>query len=850
MLKPNGQDQQAADLGDIVRSFLKERPSSSSSTTALPAKPPEQALAPTAASVRTAEEDQFERVAALGYSPLPILPPDAPLSPYSSMSWPGAKDVRGKAPGLFKPYGWTGLSGWPQRNFTKQELEDCAKNGAGVGIRLGDGLIAFDSDTTDTALSKLIWDVFCNVIPGRHVRRYGMQPKFAVLLRVAGDTEINGEYIEFTGKDGLTERVEILSKGSQIVVKGRHPKTGMPYFFDDDGAMPPRSAVVEATPKQVMELLRRLKSVLPIVRSGTQKLRTDRTVDQASLKGDIETIEAALRSLPNTPETYPTRASWITMGIAIKAATADEPERGLEAWAEWSDKWVSPNGEINEPGVAEAEWARMHAPFEIGAGYIYSQAEKHSGWVRPFFGPVEQSQLPVPPLMEKTPQAAIPRSPATRRLNGQEDEKSIPRRDWLIYPCCSAQTVNLVIGAPAVSKSTYMLMLALAVASGEERVLRGADRLSEERLHKHGKVIVYNAEDTLDEIQRRLTGVRKFHGIGRLRHEIITMSGVGDESGDAKLIIAERKGQDPQILRGAGAHSLEVFIREEQPVLVILDPMLSLHRGLSENSNEDMDQVLAILGSIARAGKTTLLVAHHTSKSANTAGGDLNSLRGASAIGAAVRGGISLTKHRVTPDTKQDGELRGLAPGSYVLAKDIKVQYGPEKVPVAYRLVSIPVGNGTGEPLPESAQLLFDDDPAEFLRQSGDYVAVHEIVDRRGSEALAQAAASQRTVGEATRIAEIVLEQLGGRTHAPFNSEFAAIGHRLQNEGMTRGVSRQRISDKLQTSIGRGVTVARGDNLVRVQMAKDTDGPTAPWILRAEVVELKDDQGGLSNLSK
>ena len=126
---------------------------------------------------------------------------------------------------------------------------------------------------------------------------------------------------------------------------------------------------------------------------------------------------------------------------------------------------------------------------------------------------------------------------------------------------------------------------------------------------------------------------------------------------------------------------------------------------------------------------------------------------------------------------------------------------------------------------------------------------MHEIVDRRGSEALAQAAASRRSVGEATRIAEIVLEQLGGRTHAPFNSEFAAIGDRLQNEGMTRGVSRQRISDKLQTSIGRGVTVARGDKSVRIRMTKDTDSPTAPWILRAEVVEPKEDEGGLSSLS-
>ena len=202
-------------------------------------------------------------------------------------------------------------------------------------------------------------------------------------------------------------------------------------------------------------------------------------------------------------------------------------------------------------------------------------------------------------------------------------------------------------------------------------------------------------------MERRLTGVRKFHGVDRFRHDIITVSGVEDgarAAEDDKLIIAERKENNGPIIRGAGSQRLEALIRDEQPVLVILDPLISLSRGLIENSNEDMDRLLAILRAIARAGNTTILVAHHTAKSADKSGGDLNATRGASAIGAAVRGGISLTKHLVTPDTKQDGELRGLAPGWYVLAKDIKAQYGAENAPVAYRLKSTPVGNGVGDP--------------------------------------------------------------------------------------------------------------------------------------------------------
>ena len=103
------------------------------------------------------------------------------------------------------------------------------------------------------------------------------------------------------------------------------------------------------------------------------------------------------------------------------------------------------------------------------------------------------SATPPPSIDAQPPENA--RSQGFELITGIIDAPSIPTRQHVIYPRCPCGELLLVVAEPGTSKSTLALFDALAIASGEERILRGEDRVSPERLHRLGPVIVYDAED-------------------------------------------------------------------------------------------------------------------------------------------------------------------------------------------------------------------------------------------------------------------------------------------------------------------------------------------------------------------
>lgn len=79
--------------------------------------------------------------------------------------------------------------------------------------------------------------------------------------------------------------------------------------------------------------------------------------------------------------------------------------------------------------------------------------------------------------------------------------------------------------------------------------------------------------------------------------------------------------------------------------LVVLDTMASILQGVEENSNSDLQQTMTVLDSWARKHNVAVLILHHMQKNngKGTGGGQLASLRGAGAIGNAVRIAYTLT---------------------------------------------------------------------------------------------------------------------------------------------------------------------------------------------------------------
>ncbi|MDF1586460.1 bifunctional DNA primase/polymerase [Marinimicrococcus flavescens] len=132
-----------------------------------------------------AEREQRNRDwAARGFASrlLPIIPPDAPLSSGSKVP----AENRGKVPGKLGIGGWHGYDWRSAPPATNGNLRAWAASGAGLGIRLGDGLIAVDIDVLDERLAEEIARLVSEHLGSSPVR-IGRPPKRLMLYRVADD---------------------------------------------------------------------------------------------------------------------------------------------------------------------------------------------------------------------------------------------------------------------------------------------------------------------------------------------------------------------------------------------------------------------------------------------------------------------------------------------------------------------------------------------------------------------------------------------------------------------------------------------------------------------------------------
>src|ERR1700754_788135 len=171
--------------------------------------------------------NQFVRFANAGYEGrlLPIGQVGVDIHPESSLARPERRNDIGKVPGERQLSGmWTGMRGWQTLVSTDAMHQLWHTWGAGVGMKMGGGLIAVDIDVLDKELSDLCGTLATQTMgPSRN--RIGRRPKRATLYRTS--EPVPYQRIKFDG--GV---VEILSEGKQLVVHGIHPGTGQPYEWD------------------------------------------------------------------------------------------------------------------------------------------------------------------------------------------------------------------------------------------------------------------------------------------------------------------------------------------------------------------------------------------------------------------------------------------------------------------------------------------------------------------------------------------------------------------------------------------------------------------------------------------
>jgi RecA-family ATPase len=208
---------------------------------------------------------------------------------------------------------------------------------------------------------------------------------------------------------------------------------------------------------------------------------------------------------------------------------------------------------------------------------------------------------------------------------------------WLVSDLWSEEAVGIVGGEPKSGKTYLVLDLAVSVAAGTPCLRRFP-------VSRRGRVLLYIAEDPLDEVRRRLEG-------------ICAVAGLKLADLDVQVITEPTLRLDLELV----SRRLYETVAKLQPRLLILDPFVRLHR-IDENASGEVAPLLAYLRELQRRHAVAVLVVHHAKKGAGRIRAG-QALRGSSEFSSAkkrlfLRPGLPLRM----PQRAQFGQKRAAAP--------------------------------------------------------------------------------------------------------------------------------------------------------------------------------------------
>ncbi|MDX8494626.1 AAA family ATPase [Mesorhizobium sp. VK22B] len=209
--------------------------------------------------------------------------------------------------------------------------------------------------------------------------------------------------------------------------------------------------------------------------------------------------------------------------------------------------------------------------------------------------------------------------------------EDLPARPWLTEGLLMDGQVSMLTGRGGEGKSLLALQFGIMAATGAKFAWwspRSARR-----------VLMLNAEDNIDEQQRRLAAACEVMGIqaNTVAEQLLTIKA-------ERFVLVHRDPDDNKIKTAPLYGQLLALIRERQIGLLIVDPLIETHVNLDENSNVDMKELVLHLRALARLMNIPVLLVHHSRKGAT--GGDQDGARGGSALVNACR--IVITLERMT----------------------------------------------------------------------------------------------------------------------------------------------------------------------------------------------------------
>jgi hypothetical protein len=290
----------------------------------------------------------------------------------------------------------------------------------------------------------------------------------------------------------------------------------------------------------------------------------------------------------------------------------------------------------------------------------------------------------------------IPRAVRTAREKyGQEDEvkeplrfepistfrdpATIPRRQWLYGRQYIKGNVSATIADGGIGKTNLEIAEGIALATG--RNILGVN------VPERQRVLYWNGEESLDEIERRVHAVCQHHQIdpSELTGKFFMMSGF-----DCPIVLARMK-QGTLVFDQSCMAMLEEMITRLQIGVLMLDPFVALHR-VPENDNTNIEAIVGWLAALAHRCQIAIDIDHHIRKPNTNSSGDTSvaDARGAGALVNKAR--VARVLNRMSAGQAQTAKVTDHR--EYLRADNGKANYAPAFAATWFKMVPIALPNG------------------------------------------------------------------------------------------------------------------------------------------------------------
>ena len=273
--------------------------------------------------------------------------------------------------------------------------------------------------------------------------------------------------------------------------------------------------------------------------------------------------------------------------------------------------------------------------------------------------------------------AVTPKPRAGLWVDDGDDLDDIPTRPWLVPGVILRGSVTLLSGQGAGGKSSYVVGLTTSIAAGIQygkaspiRAMRGVN---------------YNTEDDRDEQRRRYAAFLQATSIDRQALRSVLRVGP-----DGVGVLFNRDPDSGEVTPTTAMEDLRKLITEQEVDYVVVDPLAELHTA-EENDNTAMRSILAAFRQLAKELNIGVVILHHDRKGVGIAG-DVDRMRGASALQGAARIVLTLTRM-----TEEEAEALGIPKeerSSFIRIDNAKANYTPLGDVAWYQLQGQTIPNG------------------------------------------------------------------------------------------------------------------------------------------------------------